>query len=225
MTRVAIVEDHPIVRQGLQSVIEKAPDLELTGAVGSIEDFPTYADAQQPQVVLLDLHLQGQSGHGLSGPAGIKHMTERGYPVLVLTVSRNMEDIEDAIEAGARGYLTKDADLEEIVRAIQIVALGGSYVPPALAAHLIRKNRERPHEVEALSAREEEILVLVAQGETDQDIAERLILSIRTVRTHLDRIRDKTGRRRRADLTRLAYEQGLLKDSDRADQPGGSRRD
>jgi DNA-binding NarL/FixJ family response regulator len=220
MTRVAIVEDHPIVRQGLQSVIEKAADLELTGAVGSIEDFPTYSDAQQPQVVLLDLHLQG-----LSGPDGIKHMTERGYPVLVLTVSRNMEDIEDAIEAGARGYLTKDADLEEIVRAIQIVALGGSYVPPALAAHLIRKNKERPHEVEALSAREEEILVLVAQGETDQDIAERLILSIRTVRTHLDRIRDKTGRRRRADLTRLAYEQGLLKDSDHTDQPGRTRRD
>jgi DNA-binding NarL/FixJ family response regulator len=126
-----------------------------------------------------------------------------------------MEDIEDAMEAGARGYLAKDADLEEIVRAIQIVALGGSYVRPAPAAHVIRQNRERPHEPEALSAREEEILVLVAQGETDQDIAERLILSTRTVRTHLDRIRDKTGRRRRADLTRLAYEQGLLKDSDK----------
>ena len=144
-------------------------------------------------------------------------MVAQGCAVLVLTVSRDTDDVMDAFAAGARGYLTKDADLEEILRAIHSLAVGGSYVAPTLAADLIRKNRERAPAADeyALTAREEEILVLVAQGETDQDIADRLQISIRTVRTHLDRIRDKSGRRRRADLTRFAYEHGLIGDTER----------
>jgi DNA-binding NarL/FixJ family response regulator len=205
MTRVAVIDDHPLYRQGLAVAIEEAPGMELVLAARSVEDFDAHRGVR-PDVVVLDLHLPG-----LEGPQAVAHLCARGLAVLVVSASDDQDAVLDAIAAGASGYLTKDAEAAEITAAVTAIAQGGTYVSPALAAYLLRAARRQPPAVPwALTEREREILRLLASGETDQDIAAQLYISVRTVRSHLERIRDKTGRRRRPDLTRLAIEQGLM---------------
>jgi DNA-binding NarL/FixJ family response regulator len=205
MTGVAVIDDHPLYRQGLAVAIEAAPGMDLVVAARSVEDFDAYRGVR-PDVVVLDLHLPG-----LEGSQAVAHLCQRGLAVLVVSASDDQDAVLDAMAAGASGYLTKDAEAAELTAAVAAVAGGGSYVSPALAAYLLRAARTQPKAVPwALTEREREILRLLASGETDQDIAAQLYISVRTVRSHLERIRDKTGRRRRPDLTRLAIEQGLM---------------
>jgi DNA-binding NarL/FixJ family response regulator len=125
----------------------------------------------------------------------------------VVSAAGAPDDVIDALAAGAAGYLTKDAEAEDIQRAVRAVADGQTYVPPTLASYLINANRQRAANLEhQLSPRELEILALVAAGETDRDIAKQLFIATTTVYSHLERIRDKTGARRRAQLTRLYLE-------------------
>jgi DNA-binding NarL/FixJ family response regulator len=202
MTQVAIVEDHPLFRKSLAQVIRAAADLMLVGMAASLEEFAS-CGRSAATVVVLDLQLPG-----LGGPGAVAHLSKEGHAVLVLSASEVPADMVQAMRAGARGYLSKQADEAEILRAIRTVAHGETYVAPTLASHLL----EAPLRI---TAREQEILELVADGETDQDIAELLGISIRTVHSHLDRIRDKTGSRRRAELTRLAIERGIVTDPHR----------
>lgn len=197
--RVAIVEDHPVFRKGLMQVVEAAPGLELAGVARSVDEF-TALRLGDDVIVLLDLQLQGSR---LEGPDAVAHLVTGGHKVLVVSASEQPVDVVQAIGAGARGYLSKQAEETEILGAIQAVAQGRTYVSATLAGYLLQVPIP-------ITAREREILELVAGGETDQDIAERLTLSVRTVHSHLDRIRDKTGARRRADLTRLAIERGII---------------
>ncbi len=200
MIQVAIVEDHPVFRKGLIQVIEATPDLALAGAARSVEELDAQPQGgeQAAQVVLLDLRLPG-----LTGAAAVAHLYTRGQTVLVVSASEAPADVVDAIGAGARGYLSKQAEEAEIVGAIRTVAEGRTYVSATLAAYLLQAPIH-------ITEREREILELVAGGETDQDIAELLQVSIRTVHSHLDRIRNKTGSRRRADLTRFALQRGFV---------------
>jgi DNA-binding NarL/FixJ family response regulator len=198
---VAVVEDHPLYRRGLIRNIEQAPGMELVASAASLEAMEArgYHDID---VVLLDLHLPD-----CHGPDLVSKISSRGPAILVVSVSDDRRSVVDAIAAGARGYVSKAADGEEIARAVEVVAEGGTYVSSTLASYLLRDAREdqRSHAYR-LSEREREILTKVSQGDTDAEIAEQLLISVRTVHSHLDRIRDKTGRRRRADLTRLAVE-------------------
>lgn len=205
MISVAIVDDHPVYRQGLAMAVEGADDLELVGAASSIEAFD--ASGVEPDVVLLDLHLPG-----LSGAEGVAHLCGRGLRVLVVSAASTPEDVIDAVAAGAAGYLTKEADGDEINRATRTVAGGASYVSPTLASYLLRA--ERSSETYTLTKRERDVLALVAAGETDQDVADQLMIAKTTVHSHLDRIRDKTGARRRAELTNLAHRLGLAPERD-----------
>jgi len=198
MIRVAIVEDHPVFRKGLMQVVEVAPGLELAGVARSVDDFDTLR--LSGVIVLLDLQLPGSR---LEGPGAVAHLVGSGHQVLVVSASEQPADVVQAIGAGARGYLSKQAEETEILGAIQAVAQGRTYVSATLAGYLLLAPIP-------ITAREREILELVAGGETDQDIAEQLSISVRTVHSHLDRIRDKTGSRRRADLTRLAIERGII---------------
>jgi DNA-binding NarL/FixJ family response regulator len=150
---------------------------------------------------LLDLHLPDGEGADL-----VSTVTSRGPAVLVVSASEDRQSVVEAIGAGASGYLPKSAAADEIATATTVVSGGGTYVSPILAAYLLSADREGSSDERVLTSREREILLLVAEGDTDAEIAERLFISIRTVRSHLDRIRDKTGRRRRAELTRLALE-------------------
>jgi DNA-binding NarL/FixJ family response regulator len=198
MIQVAIVEDHPVFRKGLMHVVESAPGLALAGVARSVDEFDTL-HLGSGTIVLLDLQLPGS----LQGADAVAHLVGRGHRVLVVSASESPADVVQAIGAGARGYLSKQAEESEILGAVHAVAHGGTYVSATLASYLLQTPIQ-------ITAREREILELVAGGETDQDIAEQLTISVRTVHSHLDRIRDKTGSRRRADLTRFAIERGII---------------
>ena len=204
MIGVIVVDDHPVFRQGLAHAVDAADDLDLVGAVASVEELDELAASSE--VVILDLGLPGRRGAD-----AVRHVCDRGALVLVVSAEGGQQDVVDAIAAGASGYLTKSSHPDEIMNAVRTVAAGETYVSPTLAAYLLRAAKADEREATyALTEREREILGLVAAGERDTDIAEQLFISIRTVRSHLDRIRDKTGHRRRADLTRLAVEEGIV---------------
>jgi len=201
LTRVAVVEDHPLFREGLAGAINGLDGITAVAAVSSVEELE--GRRLGIDVVLLDLNLPG-----LSGGAAVARCTANSWRVLVISASTTEGPVLDALAEGASGYLGKEADRLQIRQAIVTVAAGGAYVSPTLASYLLKATRS-PQPIR-LTGREREILSLLAQGERDEDIAEELYISVGTVRSHLDRIREKTGRRRRPDLTRLAVEQGLL---------------
>jgi DNA-binding NarL/FixJ family response regulator len=197
MISIAIIDDHPLYRQGLALAVEQADDFTLVADAASIEQFDQLDVTAD--IVLLDLHLPG-----MEGAQGVAHISGRGPKVIVVSAAGAAEDVIDALAAGAVGYLTKDAEAQDIQRAVRVVAAGQTYVSPTLASFLINADKQRAAGLEhKLSPRELEILALVAAGETDRDIAGQLFISIATVHSHLDRIRDKTGARRRAQLIRL----------------------
>ncbi|MGL5861778.1 MAG: response regulator [Phycicoccus sp.] len=216
--RVAIVEDHPLYREALSQVFESDAQFDLQLSVSTIEEFSARAPQPLPHVVIVDLHLPG-----LSGPEGVRRLVNEGFPVLVLSASTNGADVVRCIGEGARGYLSKDAQASEIMAACGAIAAGRNYISPTLAGHLLNTARQRKPAMPDLSAREREVLRHLALGKTDHAIAERLCISVSTVRSHLDRIRDKTGKRRRADLTRFALE-NAVGDSADVDTPIGLAR-
>lgn len=203
MIRVLMVEDHPIARAGLARIVADLPDIELTGAFDKVEDVPRDAS---PDVVLLDLHLPGP----LHGLAGVRHLADRGLRILVVTADdTGMEEVADAIAAGALGYLTKHAPAEEYATAIRVVAAGRGYIGARLAAHVRRASRVlavgSPHR---LTDREEEVAALVVDGYTNSEIAQLLRLSERTVDGHLESIKRKIHETRRVRVAMRLKELG-----------------
>lgn len=203
--RVLMVEDHPIVRAGLAHIVAGLPDMEMAGAFEKVEDVPRDA---LPDVVLLDLHLPSP----LQGLAGVRHLADRGFRILVVTADdTGMEEVADAIAAGALGYLTKHAPAEEYGAAIRVVAAGRGYIGARLAAHVRRASRalaaDSPHR---LTEREEEVAALVVDGYTNSEIAHLLCLSERTVDGHLENIKRKIHETRRVRvamrLKKLGYQ-------------------
>jgi DNA-binding NarL/FixJ family response regulator len=202
---VAVVDDHPLYRSAVTSALAGLPDLTVTLECGSVEEMEAELDARPAavSVVLLDLQLPGRSGAD-----AVALLTRRGLDVLVLSASTS-DEIVDIVAAGARGYLTKAAEADEIRTAVRAVGNGGGYLAPDVASDLSRAVR-RQSTLPMITPREREVLELVAAGLTDRMIAERLTISVPTVRSHLDRIRAKTGSRRRADLTLLAVNEGFV---------------
>ncbi|MEU2777879.1 response regulator transcription factor [Streptomyces sp. NPDC007162] len=199
MIRVAIVEDDPITRYGLTQIINAESDFTLVTAAASMETFGLL-QARDVDVVLLDLYLRGG---GPEGAEAVRLLVDRHCRVLVLSMSDEEIAVQTAIGAGAHGYLTKEAEPDEIVRAARSVAGGGMYISATVAGFLLRDPAR-------LTEREVEILRMVASGDTTPEIAAALTISDKTVNRHLERIRDKTGYRNKADLTRLAYERGII---------------
>ncbi|MFI6448602.1 LuxR C-terminal-related transcriptional regulator [Kitasatospora sp. NPDC050543] len=198
--RVAVIGDCPVFRYGLARVIDSASDLLFAIGGGSFDE--VHGELQRGDVVLLDLQMQSAD---LS--ATVYRLAEQGMEVLVLC-SALQNDIVGPMQAGARGCLSRQAGEEELLAAIRLVASGCDYVSAALAV--------RPWS--ALSCRvtdrERQILELLANGETDHGIAARLGISEHTVHSHLDRLRDKIGSRRRADLTRFAIAHDIIPNSE-----------
>ena len=200
--RAVIFEDHPFYRDHVVQICSSAPEIEVLAAVASI-DAVTRENLTRADVVVLDLGLKGRSGIGAVG-----YLAGRGLKVLVLSGTETAAVVARAINAGARGYLTKQCERAEFLLAVRRVAGGGTYVEPRklgpdLAAHLLA------HRTVELAPREQQVLALVAEGETDRAIAELLNIKITTVRSYLARIGDKVGLRRRYDLVRYADEHGF----------------
>ena len=191
--RVAVIDDHPLFRDGLVGQIDEAPDVELTGAYPSVESFD--ASGRPVDVVILDLHLPGRTGSD-----AVAHLTAAGCRVLVLSGATAAHEVRGALDAGALGYIGKDSTGDDVLAAVETVARGDTHLAPILASVLLADRSSRP----PLSPREREVLSLLAEGATDWQIAKRLYISVRTVHTHIDRIRAKTGCRRRVELARFA---------------------
>jgi len=205
--RILIVDDHPVVRDGLRGVLSAEPDLAVVGEAGDgAEALARVAASDDPvDVVLMDLRMPV-----MGGVEAIKQLrrTGSGPRVLVLTTFDTDRDVLPAIEAGATGYLLKDTPREELLRAVRAAHRGEAVLSPAVAGRLMGQVRS-PAE-EALSARELEVLQLVAGGATNREAARKLFISEATIKTHLLHIYAKLDVRDRASAVSAAYRRGLL---------------
>ena len=203
--RLLIVDDHPVVRDGLRGMLAGDPDLEVVGEAEDGAEALRLVASLQPDVVLMDLRMPG-----MGGAAAIRQLAEQGSEarVLVLTTYDSDSDVVPALEAGATGYLLKDAPREQLVRAIRAAARDEAVLAPSVATRLVSQLRAPTHD--ALSERELEVLTLIAQGETNRGAAARLFISEATVKTHLLHIYAKLDVNDRAAAVAAAYERGLL---------------
>jgi DNA-binding NarL/FixJ family response regulator len=203
---VLIVDDHPVVRDGLRGMFSGTGEFEVVGEAADGTEALTLAYRLHPDVVLMDLRMPG-----MDGVAAIGALRERGLParVLVLTTYDTDSDVLPAIEAGATGYLLKDAPREELFRAVRAAARGEAVLSPSVATRLLGQVRS-PSAREPLSQRELEVLGLIASGRTNREAAADLFISEATVKTHLLHIYGKLGVKDRASAVAAAYERGLL---------------
>lgn len=205
MIKILLVDDHPVVRHGLRGMLDAEPDLHVVGEASSGVEGVALTVAEQPDIVLMDLRMP--NGDGVSATEQIV-ASAHGVRVLVLTTYESDRDILRAIEAGANGYLLKDASPAELADAVRAAARGETVLAPSVASTLVRQVR-RPAPP-ALSARETEVLKLVAKGLTNADIGKRLFISEATVKTHLLRTFNKLDVADRTAAVTTAMEHGLL---------------
>jgi DNA-binding NarL/FixJ family response regulator len=203
--RILIVDDHPVVREGLAGMLAGQPDFEVVGMAAEGETAVTLTLTLAPDVTLMDLRMPGLDGVGAI--EAIKKAQPSAH-ILVLTTYDSDADILRAIEAGATGYLLKDTPREELFRAIRAAARGESVLAPAVAARLM--TRMRAPAAEALSAREIEVLQRVAKGASNQQIGKELHISTATVKTHLIHIYGKLGVDGRTAAVTTALEKGII---------------
>ncbi|WP_430783452.1 response regulator [Actinoplanes sp. G11-F43] len=206
--RLVVVDDHPVVRDGLRGMLGTQPDFAVVGEAAGGTEALTVVAALRPDVVLTDLRMPAPSGGAL-----IRLLLERvpQTRILVLTTHDTDADVLPAVEAGAIGYLLKDAPREELFRAVRAAARGETVLSPSVAAVLLARVRPRTSlTVSTLSAREREVLALIAEGRTNREAAAALFISEATVKTHLLHIYAKLEVPDRASAVSAAHRRGLL---------------
>jgi RNA polymerase sigma factor (sigma-70 family) len=222
MIRVLIVDDQPLIRAGLRGILELEDDLEVVGEASSGRQAVQHALDRVVDVVLMDIRMPGMDG--IEATAEIcANPALADVSVLVLTTFETDEHVMAALRAGASGFLGKGAQPEAVVEAIRLVARGDALLSPAATRSLIERVLREPRAgqaelqerlqvtVEELTEREREVLVLVGEGLSNDDIAGRLAISRHTVKTHVNRAMAKLGAHDRAQLVVIAYESGLLR--------------
>ena len=200
-----IVDDHPVVRDGLRGMFTADPRFEVLGEAGDGAEAIAAAERLRPDVVLMDLRMPRTDG-----VTAIKELARRGVPsrILVLTTYDTDSDVLPAIEAGATGYLLKDAPRDELFRAVEAAARGQAVLSPAVATRLMGQMRQPASE--PLSQRELEVLGLIARGTTNREAARQLFISEATVKTHLLHVYAKLGVNDRAAAVATAFSRGYL---------------
>jgi DNA-binding NarL/FixJ family response regulator len=207
--RVLIVEDHALVRQGILAFLDTDPAIEVAGEAADARDAVCKAESLEPDIILMDLKLP--DGDGINTIAQIKHRRPE-VKVLVLTSFGDEARVTAAMEAGADGYLLKDADGEVLLRSIHAVRRGGMPIHPRVAVYLVKRalNHKESLESIALSERETEVLRLVAQGLSNQAVAEALNISLGTVKLHVNHILGKLRVSGRTEAALKAVALGLI---------------
>ncbi|HEY2505995.1 MAG TPA: response regulator transcription factor [Streptosporangiaceae bacterium] len=205
MLAVLIADDHPVVREGLRGMLAAEPGLTVVAEAASGDEAVAMALAHRPDVVLMDLRMPG--GDGVQATAGIVAAVP-ATRVVVLTTYETDADIVRAVEAGATGYLLKDTPRSDLIAAIRAAARGETVLGPTVAGRLV--NRLRRPAAEPLSARETEVLALVARGRTNAEIGRALFIGEATVKTHLLRAFSKLGVSDRTAAVTKAIELGML---------------
>jgi DNA-binding NarL/FixJ family response regulator len=211
--QVLIVDDHPLFRKGMRVLLESIPDCIVIGEADTSEAAIELAIQLQPDLILMDLQMPG--GSGLDATREITRMSPH-IQILVVTLFEDNDSIFAALRAGARGYILKDTDEEEMIRAIQAVGNGEAIFSPSIANHLMdffsSSRKQIPSDVfPELTNREREILELIAVGESNPSIAESLVISLKTVRNHVSNIYSKLQVVDRAQAVVKARESGLGK--------------
>jgi two-component system response regulator NreC len=206
---VLIVDDHAVVRSGLRLLLEAEDDMTVVGEAGTAREAVFELRSSKADVVLMDVAMPG--GSGIDAIPQLLHEAPE-TKILMLSMQDDPNYVRQAFEAGASGYVLKEAADAEVVAAVRDVAEGRSYVNPALGARLVAAESEARKRAEAdpLSDREREVLRLLALGHTNQEIAKMLYISVRTAETHRAHIMQKLNLRSRADLVRHALASGLL---------------
>jgi DNA-binding NarL/FixJ family response regulator len=197
--RLLLVDDHPLVRDGLRSRLDAVPGFEVVGEAGNAAQAEERMAALHPQLVLMDVGMKDVNGIDLTA-----RLLERepGLQVLMLSMYDNPEYVQRALQAGARGYVLKDAPASEIIAAIEAVAAGGTFLSPAVSKRLFRNQSPRP----VLSLREGEILSALARGLSSKHIAREMDVSVRTVEAHRQSIKRKLNLEGQAELIKYAVE-------------------
>jgi DNA-binding NarL/FixJ family response regulator len=197
--RILLVDDHPLVRDGLRARLEAMPQFEVVGEAGSAGEALEAARAHQPDLVLMDINMRGVNG--IEATARFREQFP-DIAVLVLSMHDKLEYVSQAIQAGARGYVLKDSPGKDIVVAIETVISGGIYYSAALARQLAKPQNQDNQ----LTLREQEVLRHIANGESNKQIARQLDLSVRTVETHRLNIKRKLGIEGQAELIKFAVQ-------------------
>ena len=207
--RVLIVDDHPVVRGGLRRVLESEADIEVVGEAGDAQHAVFETRAQKPNVILMDVVMPGKTGIDAI-PDVLKDAPEA--KVLILSMQDDPNYVRQAFAAGATGYILKEAADTDLVAAVREVAAGRDYVHPNLGARMVVADAEerKRHEQDPLSDRERDVLRLLALGHTNQEISDKLYISVRTAETHRAHIMRKLRLTTRAELVRYALERGFL---------------
>jgi len=208
---ILIVDDHPLFRKGMRSLLESIPEFQVVGEAATGEEAVETAVSLQPDVVLMDLQMP--NGTGLSATRQLRQISPN-IRVLVVTLFEDNESIFTALQAGAHGYILKDVEEEEMIRAIKSVGNGQAIFSPAIASRLMdyfaTTKTQLPQEVfPDLTDREREILTLISRGESNAAIAEKLTISVKTVRNHVSNIFNKLQVADRAQAAIRARDAGL----------------
>ena len=209
--RVAIVDDHPIVRAGLRMVLESDAEFEVVGEAETAASAIELVRSNPPDVVLIDINLPDESGLKVA-----EAIRQPGVRLLMLSVHDDREIVRESVRIGAHGYLRKDTTPADLRAAIRAVHAGDAWFSPSVARTLAESIREQPEIVpdalERLTEREREVLIRVARGLSNKEVAADLGISSRTVESHRESLMRKTGLRNVAALTRFAIESGLLEE-------------
>ncbi len=216
MTRVLIADDQTLLRAGFRVLLETAPDLDVAGEAANGEEAVVLARAQRPDVVLMDIRMPVLDG--IQATLRIASDPElAGVHVLILTTFEADEYVFEALRAGAAGFVLKDIEPQDLLRAIRVVAAGDALLAPSVTRRLISAFASRPvtsrgqrRDISELTDREREVLALVGQGKSNDEIAGELFVSAATVKTHVGRILSKLEARDRAQLVVAAYESGIV---------------
>ncbi len=216
MIRVVVADDQALVRVGCRTLLDAEADIEVVGEADTGSAALEVVRATRPHVVLMDIRMPD-----LDGLQATRQITAdsalAGVRVLILTTFELDEYVFEALRAGASGFLLKDADPEDLVRAVRVVAAGEALLSPAVTRSVIAQFVARPERLAAspaslgeLTEREREVLSVIATGLSNDEIAEALVISPATVRTHVNRVMMKLAARDRAQLVVMAYEAGLV---------------
>ena len=208
--RILIADDHPVVRDGLAAILGTQSDFEVVGHAADGEEAVRGCRDLRPDVLILDLEMPR-----VDGVEALRRLRQEGLPaqVIVFTVFDTDERILAAVQEGARGYLLKGAPRDEVFNAVRVVHRGGSLLEPVVASRLLQRVHRGPDD-NALSAREGEVLGLLAQGLQNKEIADRLFISERTVKFHVSAVLRKLGAGNRTEAVALAAQRGLVKVGD-----------
>ncbi|HEX6021769.1 MAG TPA: response regulator transcription factor [Solirubrobacter sp.] len=215
MIRVLLVDDQTLVRSGFSVLLDRTPDIEVAGEAANGAEAIEQVRALRPDVVLMDVRMPEMDG--LEATRRILAMPDPPRVIMLTTFDLD-EYVFEALQIGASGFLLKDVEPDELRRAVRVVAAGEALLSPSVTRRLISEFVSRPGHtgdpppsLEELTEREREVLMLVARGLSNAEIAEKLVISPATAKTHLSRILMKLGARDRAQLVMIAYESGLVR--------------